>query len=713
MIVKGPITKIHSYDDPKLFNVKNVEDKKLYKITYNGFLPIREYDIIHCKIIASDEKQHRPIGRPLVIIPCNEQTIKNSIFKAFKGKRAGVGPAKVENFYKELYAKQEPPNCEEKIIEYLNDLEQDEVKFESLNNNQINIFLRWWQDNYSLRRLYLLGINKTEIRGSKMSNHQLYETLKFNPFTIPCLSLDKAIEISKIFGKEVNQDKIKCGKVLRYIEKVTKNGCLSCGIPHLKTEFPDFDQIVEKLVEDYNLVVEDGLVYTAQTYDIENYVAERIGNIVKIDQEERNSLLPNLKESYRIFPEPGFVLTQEQEQALKGCMEGHISLIVGGAGCGKTTLIKQIIKNFEEKGENFILTSLTGKAVLRMKEVTGVNENVAYTMHRLIYNYKFGKIEKCKFYNLIIDETSMVSTELMYDFFKIFKHHFRIICVGDSNQLSPMGRGSFFKELINSGAINVYKLNINKRFGSNGILPNANGLISSERDKKIPYQFINKDGFYFIEGGLSMCNLVLKRLSESNVPQEKITILSPKKIHIPYLVDCHRKYYLPGKKSFSTNSISFTLGDRVMQTRNAYIENSFDIMNGEEGYITNIDQDYVYVDFENNSNVKYSWKLNEISNNPDILPESKAEDLCVSDIKPSFAKTIHCSQGSEYDYVILYIPENCNRFITINLLYTAITRAKEKIWIIGNKNTLDYATINYSNFDNSKLGQKVKSYSLL
>ena len=73
-----------------------------------------------------------------------------------------------------------------------------------------------------------------------------------------------------------------------------------------------------------------------------------------------------------------------------------------------------------------------------------------------------------------------------------------------------------------------------------------------------------------------MCNLVLKKLSESNVDQEKITVLSPKKMHIPYLVDCHRKYYLPGKKSFTIKDMSFALGDRVMQTRNAYIENSFD-----------------------------------------------------------------------------------------------------------------------------------------
>lgn len=711
MIVKGPITKIHSYDDPKVFNVKNSEDKKLFRISYNGFLPIRENDIVCCKVVKGKEN-YQPVGKPLVIIPCNEQTIKNSIFKAFRGKKAGVGSAKVEKFYDELYAKQDPPHCEEKIVEYLNNMEYDDVKFENLTSSQANMFLNWWHNNYSLRRLYLLGINKTEIRGSKMGNHQLYETLKFNPFTISCLSLEKATEISKLFGKEVDQEKLNCGAVLRYIERVTKNGSLCCQMSQLKKEFPAFDSMTEKLTTDYSLVIENDLVYTSQTYDIENYVAQRISAIVKTDKEERGSLLPGFKESYRVFPEPGFVLTKEQEQALKGCMEGHISLITGGAGCGKTTLIKQIIKNFEEKGESYILTSLTGKAVLRMKEVTGVNENVAYTMHRLIFNYKFGKVEKCKFYNLIIDETSMVSTELMYDFFKVFKHHFRIICVGDSNQLSPMGRGDFFKELINSGVINVYKLNINKRFENNGILPNANGLISDQRDKNVPFQFVSKDGFYFIEGGLSMCNLVLKKLSESNVDQEKITVLSPKKMHIPYLVDCHRKYYLPGKKSFTIKDMSFALGDRVMQTRNAYIENSFDIMNGEEGYITNIDEDCICVDFENNVGVKYSWTISEPSNNPDIMPDSKPEDLCVSDIKPSFAKTIHCSQGSEYDYVILYIPENCNRFITINLLYTALTRAKEKIWIIGNKSTLDYATTNFDNCENSQLGTKIKNYLL-
>ena len=82
-------------------------------------------------------------------------------------------------------------------------MEYDDVKFENLTSSQANMFLNWWHNNYSLRRLYLLGINKTEIRGSKMGNHQLYETLKFNPFTISCLSLEKATEISKLFGKEV------------------------------------------------------------------------------------------------------------------------------------------------------------------------------------------------------------------------------------------------------------------------------------------------------------------------------------------------------------------------------------------------------------------------------------------------------------------------------------------------------------------------------
>ena len=131
-----------------------------------------------------------------------------------------------------------------------------------------------------------------------------------------------------------------------------------------------------------------------------------------------------------------------------------------------------------------------------------------------------------------------------------------------------------------------------------------------------------------------------------------------------------------------------------MQTNNVY-NDSYDLMNGEEGKIINIDADKLLVDYGNDKIMEYYFKNKEEKKGKKTSKEEEEEEerkLYVSDIKHSFAKTVHKSQGSEYKYVILYIPKSGTGFININLLYTAITRTKEKIWLICDKNSLDLAT---------------------
>ena len=139
--------------------------------------------------------------------------------------------------------------------------------------------------------------------------------------------------------------------------------------------------------------------------------------------------------------------------------------------------------------EYFLLTSFTGKAVLRIKESIGSEfGNIeCHTLHRIIHRKRMGcKIEK--FYNVIIDECSMISTELMWEFLTLFKHKFRLILIGDCNQLPPIGTGSFFTQLIDSGRVPIYYLTQNKRMVKQNdkmvILKNANGLIDERRNKK-------------------------------------------------------------------------------------------------------------------------------------------------------------------------------------------------------------------------------------
>ena len=140
-----------------------------------------------------------------------------------------------------------------------------------------------------------------------------------------------------------------------------------------------------------------------------------------------------------------------------------------------------------------MLTSLTGKAVLRMREVVGLDEKVSQTMHRMIHNSANIK----KFFYLIVDETSMIPTELFYQLLVEFNHYFKIVFVGDDNQLPPIGKGTLFKDLIESEQIPIFNISTNKRFANNNILINSNSIVQKIKENK-EVKFQNGNGFFFI-----------------------------------------------------------------------------------------------------------------------------------------------------------------------------------------------------------------------
>ena len=446
--------------------------------------------------------------------------------------------------------------------------------------------------------------------------------------------------------------------------------------------------------------------------------AERLNEMIRFTVEEkiRESKLPDLGDSsYQVFSEKNIKLTEEQEFALEGALSSYLTIITGGAGCGKTTLIKQLIKNFIIEEKHFILTSFTGKAVLRIKESIGEEfGNIeCHTLHRIIHRKKTGcKVEK--FYNVIIDECSMISTELMWEFLTLFKHKFRLILIGDCNQLPPIGTGSFFTQLIDSERVPIYYLTQNKRMVRQNdkmvILKNANGLIDERRDKKIPYNFETNDGFYIIESGLEYCENIISAFKKKGIDHRDVTVITPFNKEIDKVVEYHQSIYLSDLESRSYDNKRYYIGDRVMQTQNVYSD-SMDLMNGEEGEVIGMNKEVLIVDYGNEKIVEYIW-----SEKPDKKKKKKhseeeketGEEFYVSEIKHSFCKTVHKSQGSEYKYVIMYIPRNMSGFLNVNLLYTAITRTKEKIWIVCDRDTLDFATIRFLPHRYENLASRLK-----
>ena len=705
VVIKGEITKVINFRSPKIIKVKNQKDDKNYNIEYNDFFPIREKDIIYCNAIE-DEGTYIPTCKPLVVIPYTEDNVKTCLFKAFRRTKI----KNIDEIYDELLSKIDSEDIEQ-LVYYIDSLvyENKKKKFNSISIQNLNKLLEWWNKEHLFRRLYLFGLTKGEIKKSYYSPSELYRKLVKNPFEISSISLTKAADIYKLYGKIATDEQHKCGQISRYIEKTLSFGSLACHVSKLQKEFSFFDDYIEILEKKYGILVVSDLVYTIQTFRMEEYVSEQLAKRIKESNKDKERLKKINKGdekgecNHRVYPEPNMVLTEEQEKALFGVLNNHISIITGGAGCGKTTIIKQIIKNLAEKGEKFMLTSLTGKAVLRMREIVGLKENVSQTMHRLIHNCS--KIKK--FFYLIIDESSMIPTELFYQFLTEFDHYFKIVFVGDDNQLPPIGKGTLFKDLIDCGEIPIFNLSTNKRFANNNILINSNSIVDKIKcGKEIKFQ--NGNGFYILSGDIEKCKKIVQGLGKSKIDQKDITVLTPVRRYIEPMVEFHRENFLQSKK-FVFKDMTFMVGDRVMQNKNVYLDNSYDIMNGEEGYVTTITSEHVVVDYGEGKILKYSYIesiLEGIDN--EKMEEINENKLSIKDIKLSFAKTIHCSQGSEYDYVILYVPEGIDNFMTINLLYTGMTRAKKTLWIVGKAETIWRCTNNFIKKSPSLVGEKIK-----
>ena len=685
MEILGHVTKIVAYpseNKPILFRVKDQKEQS-HLCSFLGFLPLREKD----NIKAIGEKINDVLvikDKPLVVIPSNWDYIKDCLYKALPKNK------KIIPFHQELYKEYQ----DEKIIDQIEDWvlhRAHRPEFETFSKSQLNKFLLWWGRHISKRRLYLLGLFDKEIKDSKLDDYLLYTKLKENPYKIDTLSIEKANEINHLMGRERDDRDFISAKIVRTISQQMGKGWSAVPLSYLHQMYPEIINHAAYLEKDFNLVFEEELVYNNYCHETETFLAKKICRLVERNNDEylRRKMMPGNHSPHRKFEED-ITLTEEQDRALKGALENHISIITGGAGCGKTTMIRQIINNLIFKKKEFVLTAFTGKAVLKIKETLGreLEEN-CMTMSRMIHK-KMNHQEVPKFDILIVDEAGMVSSSLIYQFLTYFRHYFRIILIGDANQLPPIGSGHFFTQLINCQRIPVYYLTINKRMVMKGdksyILENANNLISGKE-----FEYKTGHGFEIIQGGMKECKAVINALKKKGIQDSDITILTPFNRDIPELIKEHQRCYLKGREIYSYLNCDYIIGDRIMQTKNIYNEDQ-EVMNGEEGIITDINKEGLEVQFSPEKKIFYKWAQPEDEKKIRVMKEDIEDNLekefLSSDLKHSFCKTVHKSQGSEYNYVIFYLPPSRNDFININLIYTAITRAKKNLWIVGCKQSL-------------------------
>lgn len=476
------------------------------------------------------------------------------------------------------------------------------------------------------------------------------------------------------------------GHTYNKIEQIYKGVKSYLGFD-LKEE--DFNYYLLKLNKEGKIIIEDERYYLEDYYKSEVYNATFINNLLSVDDNNYSNLEKRIK---KLESDDNITYNEKQLLAIKQSFLKNFLVITGGPGTGKTTIIKAIVdlyadlNNLARINDQMILLAPTGRAAKRITEATGMD---AMTIHRFLKWNKeineFGVNEnnKAQVKFVIVDEVSMIDNFLLNNLFKGLPNNVKMVLVGDHNQLPSIGPGQILKDLIESDDIPVVRLDALYRQKEDSYITT---LAHSIKDGVIlPDLVSKKDDYNFIECRkdeiknmiLKLCEMAL----EKKYSYKEIQILIPmyKGINgIDAMNNMLQDVFNPlnnETNTFTHNNITYRVGDKVLQIKN---NNDLNISNGDIGIIEDIiykKGDYtIYIDFNNE------------------IYEYTAKDF--DDIRLGYAISIHKSQGSEFDIIILPMDLAYNRMLYRKLIYTGVTRAKKSLMIVGVKEALNKAIIN-------------------
>lgn len=423
------------------------------------------------------------------------------------------------------------------------------------------------------------------------------------------------------------------------------------------------------------------LIYPPYLYYAEKKVATRL---LQLQQATEPLSEDNLSLFIKVWEKDNQIqLAQKQKEAIKACLHHGVLVLTGGPGTGKTTVIKGILSILKAQGLKIRLAAPTGRAAKRLSETTGQK---ALTIHRLLEANNLAQDDNLQLGFskdiddqldadvIILDEVSMVDIVLMHHFFNAVPDGCRIILVGDTDQLPAVGPGSVLKDIIRSQKIPAIRLDeIFRQAQTSMIIQNAH-IINAGRLPDLRKQY-SDFVFYELNDDTSITQKILD-LCTKDLPHEGFDVLKDVQILSPmhrFLCGVENlnlmlQEQLNPKKNqdeLKYSSQTFRVGDKVMHIRNNYQKNVF---NGDIGFIQDVNNEKLTVDYFDHIVTYEKNELNELT--------------------LAYASSVHKSQGSEYKVVI--IPLSTSHYIMLqrNLLYTAITRAKQKVIIIGSKKAL-------------------------
>lgn len=701
--INGTVSAVIFRNDKNGYGVVKLELDSGEKVTAVGCLPyIAPGEMLSAEGAWMTHAQH---GRQFKIEQCSRllPTSAEAIYEYLAGGTVrGIGPATAALIVDRFG---------DKALDVLEMQPEKLAEIKGISSSKAKDISAGFKKQAGVRRLteFLCsyGIQPVfALRMFKFYGNSAIEVVHENPYILASshigASFAEADSLALALGLDGDSLNRVCAAVV--FELVHNSGNGHCFIPRGKLTMATSQLIgvAHELVEDaVDKLAETGEIvcctvagldacYLAPLYEAETYTANRIKSMCRAKAERKvdiTSIVLRLEAANDIEYAP------MQREAIALAAQNRMLVITGGPGTGKTTILKAVLALYDELELETYLAAPTGRAAKRMSELCGTE---ASTIHRMLgakmsedgETVVFSKDEEDKLAcdALIIDECSMVDITLMHAILKALKPDCRILLVGDADQLPSVGPGNVFSDIIRSGVVpTVHLTEIFRQKADSRIVRNAHMIDRGEHP-----DFNENSGDFFrlrrMQGGScvdTIVELCKKRLPENmKIPSNQIQVLSPSRKGETGTVNlnkCLQAALNPpdeGKKEKLFGETVFRVGDRVIQIKNNYDiawkdklgKSGMGIYNGDIGTIVEIDtvSEYLKVDYDDRTALYGFEMLNELEH--------------------AWALTVHKSQGSEYRAVILSLNPVAQLLLTRSVLYTAVTRAKELLIMVGDDN---------------------------